>query len=295
MKIAVFTKNRSNPAYEAARLGAQRAAALFGAELQHFVPATPDDAQQQSALVHEALAGAPDALVFTPVHPTRVAAAIAAVQAAGIPIFGFVSRMADGACVSHVGACDARLAADIAGFLFQRMLGRGRVVIVEGPSEAVTSIERVQAFEAAARAHPGIEIVGRCNGDYLQEPARLAFAALLRELPQIDAVLAANDIMAMGVLDALQAADRQALVVGVNAIPQAVAAIRDGRMLASADFNAMLMCFLATECAIRHARGEAVPREIELPVAIVERSNCALWDLPYEQRRLPTLAELNLN
>jgi len=64
-------------------------------------------------------------------------------------------------------------------------------------------------------------------------------------------------------------------------------------MLASADFNAMLMCSLATECAVRHARGEAVPREIELPVAIVDRSNCERWDLPYEQRPLPTLSELN--
>lgn len=295
MKIAVFTKNRSNPAYEAARMGAQRAAALFGAEVQHFVPATPDDPKQQSALVHEALAGAPDAFVFTPVHPTRVDEAIAAIRVAGIPIFGFVGRMASGDSLSHVGSSDARLGADIAGYLFRQMKGRGRIAIVEGPSEAVTSIERVRAFEAAAREHPGIQIVGRCSGAYLQEPARLAFAALLRELPQIDAVLAANDVMALGVLEALRAADRHALVVGVNAIPQAVAAIRDGRMLASADFNAMLMCFLATECAIRHARGETVPRDIELPVAIVDRSNCALWDLPYEQRRLPTLTELKLN
>jgi ribose transport system substrate-binding protein len=62
-------------------------------------------------------------------------------------------------------------------------------------------------------------------------------------------------------------------VVGVNAIPQAIDAIREGRMLATADFNAMQMCALATECAIRHLRGEAVPAEIELPVAIVERRN----------------------
>lgn len=292
MKLAVFTKNLSNPAYAAARLGAERAAAPFGASVRHFVPTTPDDPDQQSALVHEALAWGPDAFVFTPVHPTRVNAAIAAIGAAGIPIFGFVNRMDEGVAVSYVGASDARLAGDIAEYLFAHLQGRGRVAIVEGPVDSITSQERVQAFAATARRHPGIELFARCSGGYQREPAREAFAALLRAHPRIDAVLAANDIMAIGVLDALQAADRQAVVVGVNAIPQAIDAIRAGRMLATADFNAMLMCALATECAIRHARGEAVPAAIELPVAIVDRHNVERWNLPYEQRPLLTLKDI---
>lgn len=292
MKLAVFTKNLSNPAYAAARLGAERAAAMFGAEVRHYVPQTPDDPEQQSALVREALATKPDAFVFTPVHPTRVNDAIAAIRAAGVPIFGFVNRMDDGVAESYVGASDARLAADIAGYLFRHLRGRGRVAIVEGPADSITSQERVAAFEAAAGRNPGITIVARSCGAYQRAPARDAFAAVLAAQPQVDAVLAANDIMAVGVLDALQAAGREAAVVGVNAIPEAIAAILAGRMLATADFNAMQMCFLATECAIRALRGEPVPREIELPVAIVDRANAAQWDLPYAQRALATLEQL---
>lgn len=292
MKIAVFTKNLSNPAYEAARLGANRAAALLGAAVTHYVPTTPDDPAQQSALVHEALADRPDAFVFTPVHATKVDAAVQAILAAGIPIFGFVNRMAPGLCTSYAGASDTKLATDIANHLFQHLQGRGDIVIVEGPADSVTSIERVQAFDAAAARQPGIRIAGRCGGGYQREPARLAFRQLLDELPQIDAVLAANDIMAIGVLDALQAAGRSTVVVGVNAIPQAVQAIGRGDMLATADFNAMQMCFLATECAVRHWRGETVPAEIDLPVAIVDRHNFREWDLPYDQRRLATLKDL---
>jgi len=292
MKLAVFTKNLSNPAYAAARLGAERAAAPFGAGVRHFVPTTPDDPGQQSALVHEALAWQPDAFVFTPVHPTRVQAAIAAIRAAGIPIFGFVNRMDPGVAVSYAGSSDARLASDVAETLFAHLRGRGRIAIVEGPADSITSQERVQAFEAAARRHPGIEVTTRCSGGYQREPAREAFAALLGGPAQVDAVLAANDIMAIGVLDALQAVGRQAAVVGVNAIPQAIEAIRAGHMLATADFNAMQMCALATECAIRHLRGEAVPADIELPVAIVDRRNAERWNLPYDQRPLLTLKEV---
>lgn len=293
MKLAVFTKNFSNPAYAAARLGAERAAAMFGAEVRHYVPETPDDAGQQSALIHAALETQPDAFVFTPVHPTQVDAALACVHAAGIPVFGFVNEHAAARYLAYCGASDAQLASDIAEHLFRHLHGSGKVVIVEGPADSVTSIERVQAFDAAAQRFSGIRIVGRCSGRYQREPARDAFAALLATLPQIDAVLAANDIMAIGVLDALQAAGRSAAVSGVNAIPQAIAAIRGGRMLASADFNAMQMCFTATECALRHLRGEAVPARIDLPVAIVDRHNAAQWDLPYAERRLLTLKELS--
>ena len=70
MKIAVFTKNLSNPAYAAARIGAERAAMLFGAQVRHYVPEVADDPAQQAALVAQALADAPDAFVFTPVHAT---------------------------------------------------------------------------------------------------------------------------------------------------------------------------------------------------------------------------------
>ncbi|MDH4135018.1 MAG: sugar ABC transporter substrate-binding protein, partial [Gammaproteobacteria bacterium] len=98
--------------------------------------------------------------------------------------------------------------------------------------------------------------------------------------------------MAIGVLDALDAAGKSAVVVGVNAIPQAIEAIAAGRMLATADFNAMQMAYLATECAVRHLRGESVPTSIELPVRIVDGRNYAQWRLPYEQRPVITLDQL---
>lgn len=77
------------------------------------------------------------------------------------------------------------------------------------------------------------------------------------------------------------------LIVGVNAIPEAIAAIAAGRMLATADFNAVAMSEIATEAAVRHLRGEAVPAEIILPVQIVDAGNCARWDAPFEARPSP--------
>lgn len=295
VKIAVFTKNRTNPAYEAARLGADRAARALGAQTLHFVPDKGDDPDEQRALIDEALALPPDAIVFAPVHATRVNEAIGRIHAAGVPLFGFVNPSPGGRCISYVGSNDYSLGFALAQYLYRHLEGRGPVLIVSGPVASVTSIERVRAFADAAKLHPGISIAGTCVGDYRRDTARDDVARWLAAGGNFAGCLAANDIMAVGVIDALRETGRnaghKAAVAGVNAIPEAIAAIRRGEMLATVDFNAMRMAYLATECAVRHLRGEQVPANIELPAEIVDRRNCDLWDLPYEERPIPTLEE----
>lgn len=292
MRLAVFTKNRTNPAYGAARLGAERAAAPFGAQVTHYVPERPDDAQQQSSLIELALAAGPDAFVLSPVHATQVDPAICRIAAAGIPIVGFVNPVTAVPCVAYVGADDVKLARELAGHLFGHLHGQGRVLVVTGPEESVTSLDRLRGFREAAALHPGIAVAGQVAGNYARDVARAQAAAWIAANGCPDACLVANDIMAVGVLEALEAAACHCPVVGVNAIPEAIAAIARGHMLATADFNAMQMAALATECAIRHLRGERVPPAIELPVCIVDRANCRDWDLPYAQRPLLTLDQM---
>lgn len=291
MRLAVFTKNRTNPAYAAARLGAQRAAQAFGAEVEHYVPETPDDPEEQSALIAQALTTRPDAFVLSPVHATRVDPAIRGIAAAGIPMVGFVNPITAASSVAYVGADDARLGRELAEYLLRHLQGEVDVLVVTGPEHSVTSQDRLRGFRQAVEGQPRIRVAGQVAGDYARNLAKARVAEWLRAHACPSACWVANDIMAVGVLEALEEARCSAPVVGVNAIPEAIAAIAQGRMLATADFNAMQMAFLATECAIRHLRGEPVPRQLELPVQIVDRSNYAAWDRPYEQRPLLTLAQ----
>jgi ribose transport system substrate-binding protein len=103
-RIAVFTKNRTNPAYEAARYGADQVAARFGAATTHYVPEQPDNVDEQIALIKRAIADRPDAFVFTPVHETLVNDSILSINAAGIPIFNFVTRATAGRVMCFVGS-----------------------------------------------------------------------------------------------------------------------------------------------------------------------------------------------
>jgi ribose transport system substrate-binding protein len=285
--IAVFTKNRSNPAYAAARLGAERTAARLGGRVAHYVPETPDSIPEQIALVERALAERPDAFVFVPVHETAINDAVRRINAAGIPIFNIINRLTAGDYVSFVGADDYRLAREVARYLFRHLGGKGEAFIVEGAPGAVTGQARLRGFHDAARECPGIRIAGSRCGAFLRGTARQEMRALLASPPPIDGILCANDDMALGVIEALQERGLSVPVTGVNAVPEAVTALKAGRLLATADFDALKISCVATEAALRHLRGEAVPHAIELPAEVVNAENCRPWDKPLEERGCP--------
>jgi ribose transport system substrate-binding protein len=290
-RIAVFTKNRTNPAYEAARIGADRTARRLGASTVHYVPEQPDNVAEQIALIARAIAQWPDAAVFVPVHETEVNDAILGFDAARIPLFNFITRTTVGRRVCFVGSDDRALAAAVARHLVSKLSGRGKIIIVEGTPASATSRERLEGFHDALAGCPDIEVLMSLRGEYQRDVARDAFLGAADRVRGIDAVLCANDVMALGVLDALAIApgnlDRP-LVVGVNAIPEAIAAIAAGQMLATANFDAMTMSSIATEAAVRHLRGEDVPREIIIPVKIVDATNYSAWNLPFEARACPS-------
>jgi len=290
LQIAVFTKNRTNPAYDAARLAADRVAARLGAVTEHYIPEKPDSVPEQIALIERAIAARPDATVFVPVDETAVNDAILGFDEARIPLFNIITRTTAGRRITFVGSDDRSLAAKIARYLFAKLSGRGDIVIVEGTPASATSHARLRGFQDALADHPGIKVRLSLPGEYQRDVARDAFTASGAQLQGIDAVLCANDVMALGVLEALDAGpalSKRPLVVGVNAIPEAVSAIASGRMLATADFDAMKMSAIATEAAVRHLRGEAIPTEIILPVQVVDAANCAAWNVPFEARPDP--------
>jgi ribose transport system substrate-binding protein len=287
-RIAVFTKNRANPAYDAARLGADRTAARLGATTVHYVPAQPDSAPEQIALIAQAISKRPDAVVFVPVDETAVNGAIVGFDAARIPLFNIITRTTAGRRITFIGSDDRTLARNVARHLFGKLSRRSTIIILEGTPASATSRERLLGFQDALAEHPAVNVRASLRGDYQRDVAREVFLRAREQWPGVDAVLCANDVMALGVLDALDANPGHGpLVAGVNAIPEAVAAIAAGRMLATADFNAMAMSEIATEAAVRHLRGEAIPAEIMLPVQVVDAGNCAAWNAPFAARPSP--------
>jgi ribose transport system substrate-binding protein len=289
--IAVFTKNWVNPAYAAARLAVDKVAAEAGARTTHYAPQTPDDVGEQKALVTKALIARPAAVVLNPTDDVAMQEDLVRLAAAGIPVALFINRMT-GPALTFVGSDDEAIGRRTATALFEALGGTGRVVGLEGSQAAPTSRARVRGLRETLGRFPGIELIDMAVGHLQQPPAKTAMAGLLDKHTRIDGVWTANDLMAFGALDALDAAARRAKVVGINGLPAAIAHIERGTMLASADFSAFNIAAIAARAVLRHLRGEPVPREIMVPAELIDRANCARWKVPFAERPCPTWEEI---
>jgi len=238
-------------------------------------------------LLERALDERTDAIVLAPTHATALNDLLSGLEARGIPLLCFVSRPQGVEPACFVGCNDRELARGIAGYLFDRLAAAANVVSIDGHQNAMTTAPRAAGFREAAAARPGVNFLGARGGHFQFEGGRSAMLALLQAHDQIDGVLAANDVMALGALEAMRESRRSSAIVAINATPDGIDAIKRGELLASAAFDAMTLSCLAVEAAVRVLRGEAVPTALTLPVEIVDRSNCEAWDRPYEARSLP--------
>src|SRR5229473_3463247 len=224
MTIAVFTKNQTNPAYEAFRIAADRIAQATGVRVVHFVPKQPDNVDEQKAMVEQVLKDKPDVVIFIPVDDVAMIPSVKELNSANIPVV-LVANPLPGSFVTYVGADDYEIGYRQAHYLFDSLGGKG---------------------------------------NYQQPDAKRAMEKFLAAYPQIDAVLSANDGMALGALEALKEAGRTSVVIGVNGILPAVKQIETGAILASVDFNMFKIGCTATRAAVRYLKREPLPEKVIL-------------------------------
>jgi ribose transport system substrate-binding protein len=286
MTIAVFTKNSTNPAYEAFRIAADQIARSTGARVLHFVPKQPDNVDEQKAMVEQVLKDRPDAVIFIPVDDVAMVDSVKKLNEAKIPVV-LVSNPLPGSFVTYVGADDFEIGYREARYLFEHLGAKGKIVVIEGTPAAPTNRERVRGYQRAFAEFPGIEVLGSGIGNYQQPDAKRVMEKFLREHPQIDAVLSANDGMALGVLEALKDAKRTSVVIGINGILPAVKQIETGAILASVDFNMFKIGCVATRAAVRHLKREPLPDKVILPAEIIDKTNYKAWLVPVDQRSCP--------
>jgi ribose transport system substrate-binding protein len=291
MTIAVFTKNATNPAYEAFRIAADQIAHATGARVIHLVPKQPDNVDEQKAMVEQVLKDKPDAIIFIPVDDVAMVDSVKKLNDAKIPVV-LVSNPLPGSFVTYVGADDFEIGYREARYLFDTMGGKGRIVVIEGTPAAPTNRERVRGYQRAFAEFPGIEVLGSGVGNYQQPDAKRVMEKFLSEHPQIDAVLSANDSMALGVLQALKEANRTAIVIGINGILPAVKQIEAGAILASVDFNMFKIGCVATRAAVRHLKQEPLPEKVILPAEVIDKTNYKAWLVPVDQRSCPEWSDI---
>jgi ribose transport system substrate-binding protein len=290
--LAVFTKSAGNPIARAIRAGADQVGRANNFKVSHYIPTSAENSRQQTTLVDDALGQKPDAIVFTPVDIKAMVPAVQKINSAGVPLVNVSDRLTGGQVIAFVGSDDVQIAVDTARALLKAMENKGNLIVLEGPDNIPTAAARLRGFKDVLKDAPNVKVVLSKNAQYARPAAADLLKAMLKAQPnlQIDGVLAANDAMAFGAIEAFKDAKKKLpLIVGINASKEAVDFIKAGDMLASGDYNGLIEGCIGTEIAIRTLRKQPVPKEVMAKTSVVDKSNLAAYEIPVERRPCPTL------
>lgn len=278
--VAVMVKNTDNPFWKAVRQGAEKVAAERGLKLLQVSPAKPDNIEEQIRLVEDLIvkykAKQIDGMIFVPVDYKALAPVVKKANEAGLPILDYCNRLAAGGdYFAYVGQDDYKFAKDEAAKVAEMLHGKGKVVIIEGVPGALTAQDRLRGFQDALKNYPDIEILASQTGQYLRVPAMEVMDNLLQRFPKIDAVISANDTMALGAIQALESAGRLkgTIVSGCDAIPDAIQAIEDGRLTLTVDYSGFRQGMMATSIMADYLEGKQVQKENPLEYWIITKDN----------------------
>jgi ribose transport system substrate-binding protein len=249
--------------------GVATRAAEFGATVEVL---SARDADGQDSILAQMIRQRVDAMVVGVIDPERGARSAYAAAEAHIPVVAVVADLPGEAARSTIRVDDiggAQLGAEhLAGMIG----GRGAVAHFQGALDVRTAVNRSDGFHTVMERYPQIQVVYEAEGiDWSFEIGQRLMREALAAHPEISGVFAASDGMALGALDAIEAAGRagEIAVVGFDGQPEGLTAVYTGQLGATVDQPAYTIGWTAADAVGRLLQGEAIPQVITIPSKLI--------------------------
>jgi ribose transport system substrate-binding protein len=279
-RVAFVMKTLNHPFFLDMQRGAEEVAAGTGMQLVVQAAEREIDVEKQVQIIENLLQTGIRVLIVTPSGSREIATAIAKANRADVPVIVVDTRVdprtvADNQLEieSFIGSDNYEGGRQAGDYVAKASGGKARVAVLEGIPGHETGDSRLRGFRDAIGSHPGITIVASQPANWERDQGFTVFQNMLQAHPDLDTVFACNDLMALGAIEAIAAAGRSGRirVVGFDALDDARQAIEAGRMDASVAQSPREMGRLAVQSAARLLRGESVPADQKVPIALVTK------------------------
>ncbi|MCG6155181.1 sugar ABC transporter substrate-binding protein [Rubinisphaera margarita] len=278
-RIALIMKSLANDFFSAMAKGAEEHQAAHAEEYELIVNGIKDerDLSRQVALVEEMIAAGVDAIVIAPADSKALVPALRRAQKAGIVVINIDNRLdqevleQEGVSIPFVGPDNKAGAKKVGDYLATKLAAGDAVAVLEGIRTSFNGTQRRLGFEEAMKA-ADINIVASQSAQWEMSQANTVASSMLSEHPEIKAILAANDNMALGAVAAVQSAglDHPVLVVGFDNIPAVREAMKEGKVLATADQHGDKLAVYGIEYALKLIDdSDAEVEDRETPVDLI--------------------------
>lgn len=234
------------------------------------------DATKQIAAAENFVTQKVNVMMIQPFDFEGSAPAVDLAVKAGIPVVLVNSAVSNGnECRVYVGSDDVYAGELEAGYMAKRLDGKGNIVVMDGFMAQSPQIYRSQGYQHILDKNPGIKVLSTQSAEW-DRAKGLALAEnwLTSGLP-INGILAQNDEMAMGAVAALEERGKTGsiLVMGIDAIGDALRAVADGRLAATVFQDAVGQGGGSIDAAYKIANGQKLPDKIVIPFVLVTKDN----------------------
>jgi ABC-type sugar transport system substrate-binding protein len=264
-----------NPFWAAVEAGAQEKAKELGVDLVVLAPPEESDVQSQISQVEDQLAKNIDALAIAPTDPNALAPIVDKAKAAGVGVV-FIDTKGINDGVTFIGTNNEAGAALAADFICKSIEKGSDVAILQGIITQSTGQARADGSKKGL-TDCGMNVVAEQPADWDTAKAQTAMENIITGNPNLKAVFASNDNMALGAVQALKAANilDKVMVVGFDANPNAAESILAGEMTATIAQNPMNMGRFGVENALKVKKGETIDAVIDTGTVLVTKDNAA--------------------
>jgi ribose transport system substrate-binding protein len=266
--LAISTQN--NPFFVALRDGADAEAKAQGVKL--ITVDAQDDSAKQISNIEDLIQKKVQVILINPADSDAVAGVVKEAVKAGIKVVS-LDRSVNGAEVSaHIASDNVAGGKMAAEFLLEKIGGKGNIVELEGIPGSSAARERGQGFHSIVDGKADLKLVAKQAADFDRAKGLSVMENILQGNKDVKGVFAHNDEMALGAFKAIEAAGlKNVVVVGFDATPDAVNAVKAGQLAATVQQKPELIGKMGVDTAIKLGKGEAVDKFIPVPLDLVKQ------------------------
>ena len=271
--IGVSLAQDDNPFYIVMLRGIRARAQELGWDVA-TVSANEDKLKQING-VQDLVARGVKGILISPIDAVGVNAAYDAAAAAKIPIVSVARGSSSPNQTIHVAMDEKRIGRDIAEWTAKKLGGKGKVALLMGPSGAPTFKNLGDGYSEVMAKYPEIHIVFRSDGPLTRERGVKQAEDALVAHPDLAAIYTANDDVALGAMQAVNAANRKGktLVTGMNGVPPALRAVKEENLAMTVELNPVEWGRLGVDVLATFLKGEKVDPRVFIKHVIIDGTN----------------------
>ena len=273
-KIGGVSKTLTNEYWRSLGEGYASEAKKLGVDMTYQAAQSEGDQLGQLSIAETMIEQGYKALLFSPQTDANLMPAMEAATAKGIPVIN-VNDAVIPTVAHYVGNVQKDNGVRVAKWFIEHKPQGGKVAVIQGQPGVFAAGQRTAGFTETIAADPKFSVVASVPANWSREMAFNATQTILQQHPDLVGIYANNDGMALGVVEAVKAAglQKQVAVFGTDGISDAYASIKAGDLTGTVDSFPVLTGEVAMEVAVRLMGGQALPRVVATPQALITKDN----------------------